>query len=655
MGKAERLYPFGFIFADKYSKIKKLPKTFSKRNVIGKFNFYFDPNGENAFLIEGNKFIIINGHFAHIGTQKNLEKNELLLKLLFFYYNDYNEFLNLIDFIAGRYAILVGNKEEVEVFQDATGARSIYYTTDLNVVSSHLNLIKDNFDTTEQSLKEQLEKYNFSLFSTTIKNINCLIPNHSLKLKEKSIKRFFPRNQNRYSVYEENDKFTLVEKLWKTQLQIYNEKYENLILSLTGGYDSRVLLAMSKELKTEINYFTYSVEENINNTNFERIAKLDEYIVNQLVVDLGINHQFIYIKENEHFLTEEENRIMDKNSVKKHGRKLIPFYNEYFSGDNLIHVRGNLLEIGRAVFHDGSESTDRIKRHILKSLENTMNIESLEKKVINQNINNALQELNYENEKYDYDHLDLYYWEIHMGKWFSEVLNETDSSFNTFLPYNMRSIIDISLSFPLEQRQNDHFFNELINRNYPILNFYGKNQKENLYERYLRYTKNSKNKTDVNYFDKIQTYNSSGELENIYKSYNNQIYIPQTKLYEGYYSEATMTIKNDKAMISMCIKSDYISDKGSDYLQYEIWKNNSIMLLEDMSKWNEENHINMFNLKKGDKVKIRVKSLRNINAKSWQIASIIKLINFKEVKSTKKFREDITYTSPYSILKNHSN
>src|SRR5699024_12461082 len=51
-----------------------------------------------------------------------------------------------------------------------------------------------------------------------------------------------------------------------------------------------------------------------------------------------------------------------------------------------------------------------------------------------------------------------------------------------FLSFNMRSIIDISLSFSLKERKSDYLFKELINRNYPILNFYGKNTKLNLYE-----------------------------------------------------------------------------------------------------------------------------------------------------------------------------
>ncbi|WP_204181780.1 hypothetical protein [Staphylococcus sp. GDY8P152P] len=654
MGKAERLYPFGFIFTEKDSKINNIPKTFNKRNVIGKFNYYYDLNGENAFFIEGNEFVIINGHFAHIGVHKNLNQKELLVQLLNLYYNNYHDFLDLIDHIAGRYAILIGNKEEVEVFQDATGARSIYYMSDFNVVSSHLNLIKDNFETIEESIVEQLTEYKFSFFSTTLKNINTLIPNHSLKLIEKSVKRYFPRNINQYSLFKENDKFELVEKLWKEQLLVYRKKYDKLILSLTGGYDSRVLLAMSKELKNEINYFTYTVEQNIDNTKFEKVAKLDEYIVKQLVNDLDINHQFIYIKEDDYSLTEKEHKVMDKNSIKQHGRKLIPFYNKHFKENNIIHVRGNLLEIGRAVFHDGSNSTDRIKWHILKTLKNKIGVDEIETKVLNKNIENALRELNYEGIKYDFDSLDLYYWEVHMGKWFSEVLNETDSSFNTILPYNMRSIIEISLSFSLDERINDYFFNELINRNYSILNFYGKNQKDNLYERFLRNKESQNDKNNVKYFDKIRTYNSNGELENIYKSYNNEIYIPQTKLFEGYYSEISFTIKSDNSMLTMCLINEYLSKRGNGYLQYEILKNNTVLLIEDISKWDLENHINIFNLMKNDTVKIRVKSLKNINAKSWQAASLLKVISLKEMESPINLAKNITVTSPFSKLLNHS-
>lgn len=652
MGKANKLYPFGFIFTEKSNDIKKLPLEYKELKVLDNFLYYCNEDCENLFFVKGEKFIVINGHFTHVGVEKDYNNEELLEELLYLYFNYYDEFLNLLDFIGGRYAIIIGNNKSFSVYQDATGARSVYYTLDKNVISSHLNLICDNFYYVNKSIGEELSNNVYSLTSTPKNKIKCLIPNHCLNSNTKTVQRFFPRKENMFTKWDESKKLNLAERLWKKQLMNYNNKYKKLILSLTGGYDSRVSLAMSRELSDEINYFTYTVEDNIDNTRFEKVAKLDEYLVKQILKDFNINHKFLYIDETKMFLNEVEKSVMDKNSIKQHGRKLIPFYNTVFPENDLIHIRGNLLEIGRAVFHDEKNSIDRIKTHMFKNLNKDVNTESFCEVLVNQNIDNAIGELKYNEQLFYYDVLDLYYWEIHMGKWFSEVLNETDSSFNTFLPFNMRAIIDISLSFSLENRKNDYFFNELINRNHPALNFYGKNTKQNLYEKFIKDKGSKKTFEKVSniYFEHINSFNNKGVLEKKYKSNNNQIFIPLSKIDEGNYSEVVLDFKSAKGVISLKIQSDYISNKGLGYLQYEILKNEELLLVEDISLWNIENNIEIYNMTFGDQITVRVRALKNAKAKSWQTASTIKITNYNEIEMDKNIKKNISCTSPFSKI-----
>lgn len=48
--------------------------------------------------------------------------------------------------------------------------------------------------------------------------------------------------------------------------------------------------------------------------------------------------------------TIKEINVMKTNSPRNHGRWLIPLYNSAFPQENVMHMRGNLLEIGRAFF-----------------------------------------------------------------------------------------------------------------------------------------------------------------------------------------------------------------------------------------------------------------------------------------------------------------
>lgn len=92
--------------------------------------------------------------------------------------------------------------------------------------------------------------------------------------------------------------------------------------------------------------------------------------------------------------------------------------------------------------------------------------------------------IGYDRDLFGYHRLDLAYLEVRMARWASEIENETDICFETFVPFNMRAIIEISLSFPIEKRLNYFLEMELINRNWPMLNFYQLNNAPNLYERY---------------------------------------------------------------------------------------------------------------------------------------------------------------------------
>src|SRR5699024_6664448 len=138
--------------------------------------------------------------------------------------------------------------------------------------------------------------------------------------------------------------------------------------------------------------------------------------------------------------------------------------------------------IGRAYYSKYHEnSVESIHKNFLNAIKTDLN------NIPNENLNNLVSEyttlFGYDKLIFDYHSLDLYYWENRMGRWHPEILNENDICFDTFLPLNVRAMLDITLSYTREERIKGFVFEELINKNYPILNFYGKNEKENLYEK----------------------------------------------------------------------------------------------------------------------------------------------------------------------------
>src|SRR5699024_10975495 len=120
--------------------VSDLPHYYKTKKIIDQFHYYFDNNVTPVIYVKNDNFIIIHGHFVHVGLENSIEKENLPKYLLNNYFNNYGEFLNTLDFVGGRYAIMIGNKEKVEIYQDATGARSVYYMTDRNVIVSHIHM-----------------------------------------------------------------------------------------------------------------------------------------------------------------------------------------------------------------------------------------------------------------------------------------------------------------------------------------------------------------------------------------------------------------------------------------------------------------------------------------------------------------------------------
>src|SRR5699024_4655469 len=156
-----------------------------------------------------------------------------------------------------------------------------------------------------------------------------------------------------------------------------------------------------------------------------------------------------------------------------------------FPDNHTLHIRSTISEIGSShlLVNERGNTASRLIKYFVSSF-SRINRESLDKFELDlQPISEqGFKDLKYDNNRFDYHIMDLYYWENRIGRWASEILNETDVCFETYSGYNLRAIIDIALSFKFEERHSHLFLKELINRNHPILNFYGINDTENLYE-----------------------------------------------------------------------------------------------------------------------------------------------------------------------------
>lgn len=130
-------------------------------------------------------------------------------------------------------------------------------------------------------------------------------------------------------------------------------------------------------------------------------------------------------------------------------------------------------------------------------------------------------------------------------------------------------------------------------------------------------------------------------------TYNNSIYIPKEFFQANNFSEVTFIFNSKSGILKLSLLSKYRFKSGRNLLQYSILKNDGLVSIEDMSQFNRPNDINLFNLVKGDRITIRVKTLKTQSTESWKFASTLHILQIEEFASSILFPEQITFTSPF--------
>ncbi|WP_462420198.1 hypothetical protein [Salinicoccus sp. Marseille-QA3877] len=471
-----KMYPFGYIFSE--DKLSKYPSHYTENIIANDYYYYVDKDINYDISIKDGDFLIIHGDYVHIGISNDIPINDLADILLNSFINNRNEFLNTLDFIGGRFTIIVKSFNNVYLYPDATNGRSNYFLENRILASSHAKLIADTLDIKKEK-KESV--FGNVLLETPYENIKSSLPNHYVNLNTSDVTRFFPRENNPYTQMSEEKKLRLVEQFWKKQIDYYAKTSSDIIFSITGGLDSRFSLSLSKEHMHELKFFTYVLTNKIDNsTPRSKMLSKDYGVVSQILADISLQHKFFYLDDNPIVLTNEEKKILSKNTISPHKPQLTKYvYNEF--GKNLLHIRGNLLEIGQVYLHRRKKvisNLDEAKKAYIKAYKpQTKDVNYLESLY-----DSFSKDVKFLEKPYDYHVVDMIYWELRMGRWICEVSNNHDSVFRTINPFNHRALICLSLSFNYEERRDGYMFKEIINRNFSILNFYGINNLKNLYE-----------------------------------------------------------------------------------------------------------------------------------------------------------------------------
>ncbi|GAA1187104.1 hypothetical protein GCM10009584_31550 [Ornithinimicrobium humiphilum] len=388
--------------------------------------------------------------------------------------------------VSGRYAVLARTGGRVVAWNDAAATRSVFFDAARRRVSSHYDILRRGRTGTPDRLPFGAKVgVNLLLDLTSQPGIGALVANHRLELGDGRQVRFHGNGANPALELSVSERLELVEDLWTEQLDRLVALGVPLVMSMSGGLDSRAMLAMAREHRAFFRSFTYTsasaVEGRPPRNRWEEVVGLDHELTQQMRELLPPDHHVIVRTPSAWAQANKE--VLARNSTHEHGRWLLPTYLSITPDPRSVHYRGNLFEIGRCYWGTAEAGEDP-----LATLCRVLRAHSPKVALPDETVDAVVRErgaaLGFDDLSEHYAVPDLAYWELRHARWYAQVLNETDTAFDTFTPLNARRLLDVLLSFPVEQRGSAWAQHELIHRNHPSLLFFGINDRADLYVRF---------------------------------------------------------------------------------------------------------------------------------------------------------------------------
>lgn len=200
---------------------------------------------------------------------------------------NYESVLERTDIYNGRYVMIIFDIEKIIALNDATASKQLYYTFNSHncYVASSPNLISNYTELTVHGDDELHAFFNSDKFKnnntawfgneTPYENVYNLFPNNYLDVTLKTTTRFWPRGSLKSRSLMESIDY--VSSILKGTIEGASKRYQ-LHSSLTGGWDSRMILSSEKQVKDVIKYYTIIndtiIRKNINDVIIpERLSK----------------------------------------------------------------------------------------------------------------------------------------------------------------------------------------------------------------------------------------------------------------------------------------------------------------------------------------------------------------------------------------------
>lgn len=377
--------------------------------------------------------------------------------------------------------LCVSHHDDTKIFSDATALSPMFYYKNSLVASHEIilkYLLKQEYGI---SLKERNYEMNSFLDYNDTEEIYSFNPNLYFSFRTLKFDRFYPREK--YKIQTLKDVIEKTEQYYLPQLKWLNKNYKKVYLSLTGGFDSKLTLALAKPIIDNIQCFTYMYKFN----ELDRYASLNKYkkvyykdkvIVDNLVYNFNLNHNYFYF--NDYKVPSEYLNQLAKHTSSHHSYKLSYIMQKELKSDE-VHLKSTIYELAKLPYHSFADM--RVDDDwMVRILKNWAPAEIKEDNKVLLNLYKDYKERNLLDEIVDLDHnLPLIiYWEYRMGNWHGNITQESDFIMDTFILMNNRYMLNQITSLSLNDRAERNYLTEMIKRKWPALNYFVANSFDTL-------------------------------------------------------------------------------------------------------------------------------------------------------------------------------
>lgn len=393
----------------------------------------------------GRKLILLGDLYDYENKAYN---NSDILKDLF--QLSFPDMVPALSKYCGRFVIISVEADQINIIHDAAASRKIFYIKRPEGVycSSQPHLIAKVLDLPITDEPSRLSFYTSSketferLHNSNVGNTTCyddvyqVIPNHFFDYNKCVCERYWPHSLREELPAEE------VEKRCSKMIKGYMESICNryaVMMPVTAGKDSRLLLAASRSCKSQVFYY-------VNKTDRMNDHHHDLVIPDRLLTKLNLKLNIVnpYVSVDPDF-----ERIFFENNPFGYKPYLPIIYNYYLHFSNRINLPGTFSETGLRIFNASGKTLNAQTLATIVGVEKFSFAREYMKKWLKDVMDPCKQ--------YNYNILNLLYWEERMANWGTEIQQNKDIAQEEVMLYNSRLYIDTLLSAPLSVRQKPDF------------------------------------------------------------------------------------------------------------------------------------------------------------------------------------------------------